>query len=144
MDYNVAFAISKTGMSLEQLRLEVATQNLAQMNQATRPGASPYRPLRVVSSAQPMGFSNQMGVAAAQYAGVGPAAIVPMDVQPRTVQDPGHPYADQRGLVTYPGVDHAGEMINLMTAVRAYEANVVAFNMTKTMVQRALEIGGNT
>lgn len=144
MDYNNTFAISKTGMALEQLRLEVATQNLSQMNQPARAGTSPYRPLRVVAVERPINFAGQVDAASLPIGGVGGSTVVPEDVQPRKMKDPGNPNADQDGFVTYPGIDHTAEMLNLMTAVRAYEANVVAFNVTKTMALKALDIGGNS
>ena len=51
--------------------------------------------------------------------------------------------ADDKGMVALPGVDHVSEMVNLITALRAYEANVVAMNAAKTMAVKALEIGGS-
>jgi flagellar basal-body rod protein FlgC len=53
-----------------------------------------------------------------------------------------HPYADSHGYVRYAGVDTAAEMVTMMSAIRAYEANVAAMNTTRQMVLKALEIGG--
>jgi flagellar basal-body rod protein FlgC len=58
------------------------------------------------------------------------------------VLDPGHPQADARGYVSYPGVDPATEMMTMLSASRAYEANVVAMNTARAMAVKALEIGG--
>ena len=55
--------------------------------------------------------------------------------------EPGHPQADVQGFVTYPGVDTATEMMTIMDAMRAYEANVAAMNASRTMAMKALEIG---
>jgi flagellar basal-body rod protein FlgC len=60
------------------------------------------------------------------------------------VYEPGHPQADDKGFVAYPAVDQVNEMVNVMTAVRAYEANVVAMNAAKAMSVKALEIGGQS
>jgi flagellar basal-body rod protein FlgC len=60
--------------------------------------------------------------------------------KPREVYDPSHPDADKRGIVRYPNVDPATEMINAMVAVRAYEANVTAMEATKTMIAAALRL----
>jgi flagellar basal-body rod protein FlgC len=60
------------------------------------------------------------------------------------VHEPGHPMADAKGFVKYPGVDPAADMISLMSAARAYEANVAALNTARTMALKALDIGGNT
>jgi flagellar basal-body rod protein FlgC len=65
-------------------------------------------------------------------------------VSPRLVHEPAHPDADARGFVAYPGIDATSEMVGLMTAVRAYEANVVAVNAAKSMALRALDIGSST
>jgi flagellar basal-body rod protein FlgC len=147
-------------MALEQLRLETATLNLAHLNLPTKAGAEVYQARRVVASeaagtmaaaaagtpggAFPHWYGRAEGAAAAAALGgtrfvVTQAAAAPA----RLVHDPGHPDADARGFVAYPAIDHNTEMLNLMTAVRAYEANVVALNAARSMAQRALEIGGN-
>jgi flagellar basal-body rod protein FlgC len=150
MDYQFAFAISKTGMALQQLRLDVATLNLAQVNLPTQAGAPVYRARHVVASeaaSAPAGadavFANAWGQAQRALGGTRFVVTEGAAQPPRQVQDPGHPQADARGFVAYPAIDHNTEMLNLMTAVRAYEANVMALNAAKTMAQRALEIGGN-
>jgi flagellar basal-body rod protein FlgC len=148
MDHRFAFAISKSGMALEQLRLETATMNLAQMNVAAKPGSAVYRAQRVVG-AEAAGFVQapfvgQFDRAMQALSGTTAVAAPVADASPRLVLDPGHPDANERGYVAYPAIDHNTEMIQLMTAVRAYEANVIALNSAKTMAQRALDIGGNS
>ena len=69
--------------------------------------------------------------------------VVEENRAPRMAFDPGHPHADAKGFVAYPGVDQPTEMLMLNTALRAYEANMVALNTAKTMATRALEIGGS-
>lgn len=142
MDYNAAFQISATGMAAEKLRMEVTSANLANMHNTAAPSGQLYRPMRVVNQAAPMTFSHQFGTLYTAAGGVGNLAVEPMNVTPRMVYEPGHPHADTKGFVSYPGINHAAEMVNLNTALRAYEANVVAMNAAKTMAARALEIGG--
>ena len=141
MDYLTAFAISAAGMGAEKLRTDVVALNLANANTALGAGGSGYQPLRVVTAAPLMGadFGQMMdrGLAALQSASVAPYAA-----PNRKVYEPGHPKADREGYVSYPGVDSLMEMMTLMTASRAYEANVAAFNIARTMTARALEIGG--
>lgn len=60
---------------------------------------------------------------------------------PRLVYDPSHPDAGPDGYVAMPNVDVVREMVDLITASRAYEANVTAFNTAKSMAMRALDIG---
>ena len=55
--------------------------------------------------------------------------------------DPQHPDADEKGYVSMPNINMIEEMVNMMSATRSYEANVTAVKATKSMVQKALEIG---
>jgi flagellar basal-body rod protein FlgC len=79
--------------------------------------------------------------AGAGAGGVQAATVVETGAAPRIVHDPANPHADARGDVHYPGVDHTAEMLNIMTALRAYEANVAALGAAKSMAAHALEIG---
>lgn len=142
MDYSAAFQISASGLAVEKTRLEVTAANIANMHSAGTSAASVYRPLKVVSAAVPLSFSQHFGAAAVATGGARVVSLEAAQVAPRMVYEPGHPYADALGMVAYPGVDHTAEMISLNTALRAYEANIVAMNAAKTMAARTLEIGG--
>ncbi|WUR12443.1 flagellar basal body rod protein FlgC [[Empedobacter] haloabium] len=139
MDYRAAFQISAAGMAAEKLRLDVTALNLANMHVAGSSAEQVYRPQRVIT--QTVSFSQQFGRLAGNAAGV-QTTVVPQNVAPRMVYEPGHPYANAKGMVAYPGVDNVTEMVTLNTALRAYEANVTAMNAARTMAARALEIGG--
>lgn len=148
MDYNSVFAISAAGMSVERARVEVAALNLANASTTAAAGEKGYAPLRVVahSSVDAMSFAALVdaGAQAAGMSSLAPVASVePSGRSPRQVHEPGHPMADERGFVTYPGVDPATEMVSLMSANRAYEANVAAMNTARTLALKALEIGGS-
>ena len=54
---------------------------------------------------------------------------------------PNHPVADEDGYVMMPNVNSAEEMVDLMAATRAYEANITALNIAKSMAMKALDIG---
>ncbi|MDM0122188.1 flagellar basal body rod protein FlgC [Variovorax arabinosiphilus] len=144
MDYSQSFAISAVGMGIERMRVEVAALNLANANTVQGTDAGSYQPLRVVAQAET--FASMVGLGpdrSLPFAGAVPvASIVPMDVEPRRLYEPGHPLADARGFVSYPAVDPATEMVSLMSATRAYEANVAAMNTARTLALRALDIGG--
>lgn len=144
MDYNAAFQISASGMAVEKLRLDVTTANIANMNNAAPSASQAYRPQRILSQELPLNFSQQFGrlYSTAGSGGVAVTAVEAQAVAPRMVHEPGHPYADAKGMVAYPAVNHTAEMVNLNIALRAYEANVAAMNAAKTMAARALEIGG--
>jgi flagellar basal-body rod protein FlgC len=145
MDYSSTFAVSAAGMALERTRVEVAALNLANAHTTQGPGQLPYSPLRVIARAAPSNrFTSLMGGdGATAGAGAPEFHIEPAIAAPRMVHEPGHPLADAKGFVSYPGVDPATEMVSLMSATRAYEANVAAMNTARTMALKALDIGGN-
>ena len=151
MDYTQAFAISAAGMTVERTRVDVAALNLANANTVQGTDGNAFRPLRVVARSA----GNLQTTFAALVDGSGAAApdvtqVLPeisveaADVMPRMVYEPGHPYANGKGFVSYPGVDTAVEMVSMMSATRAYEANVAAMNAARTMAPKALDIGGAT
>ena len=152
MDYSRAFAISAAGMTLERTRVEVATMNLANANTVQGADGVGYQPMRVVArpaaaAGQANAFGQALALEADDAAGLGFAVpqitVEPDNVPPRQVYEPGNPYANSKGYVNYAGVDNAAEMITMMSAMRSYEANVAAMNMTKTLAMKALTIGGN-
>lgn len=138
MDYARVFALSAAGMAVERTRLEVAAGNIANAQAAQHTAAAGYRPLRAVVRPDAAGFASFIDGAGLAAPSVSiEEAIAP----PRLVHDPGHPLANEQGFVAYPGVDPATEMVTLMTAMRAYEANVAALNTARTLALKTLEIG---
>lgn len=154
MDFSKTFAISAAGMAVERTRVEVAALNLANANTVQGPDGQAFQPLRVIarsalggaSPAPSAAFFEQVAQGlegAEELAGLLPEAVVePGDAPPRRVLEPGNPLADEKGFVAYPGVDAATEMVNLMSATRAYEANVAAMNASRALALKTLEIGG--
>ena len=134
MDFSSVFDISAAGMNLERLRLEVSAANLANAQTTAADGAA-YRPLRVVARAS---FDSVLAGALPLPADV---SVVESASAPRLVFDPGHPDADGRGFVSYPDVSPVSEMVRLVEIGRAYEANVRALGMARSMAMKALEIG---
>lgn len=149
MDYSNSFAISASGMGLERLRLDVTALNLANANTTKKADGTLYSPMKVVATPGESFvdmLKNEANAAALQSSdiqGVQEVQLVPSTVGPKKVHDPAHPQADEKGFVEYPNVNPADEMINMISAQRSYEANVKAFNATKTMALRALQIGGS-
>jgi flagellar basal-body rod protein FlgC len=116
---------SVRGMSLQQRFLEIIARNIANANTTRTAEGGPYR--------------RQIGVA--RGGAGGPGAEVSEDPQPgRMVYDPGHPDANEAGFVEYPNVDTETEIVDLMVARRAFEANASVFEAAKNMLKRALEI----
>lgn len=134
-----AFAVSGSALEAERTRVDVAALNLANANVSRTHDGGAYQPLRVVLKGAGAAFRSQMGHA---LAGVRVASIEAVPAEPRMVHEPGHPDADKNGFVSYPGVNHLTEMTTIMSAVRSYEANLVAFNVAKSMALKALDIGG--
>ena len=137
------FDVSAAGMNLERMRLEVAAINLANADATRGPNSAPFTPMQVVVHPGAAVFDHLLqGYSGGDLASAAPSAeIAPADVAPREVYEPGHPDADARGFVSYPGVDPVSEMVQLISITRAYEANVRAFNAGRQMAMKALDIG---
>jgi flagellar basal-body rod protein FlgC len=136
MDAFRAAEISASGMLAQKARLEAAAANLANMHAAHTAQGPNYQPVTAVIRAGAGDFAHAL-------MGPAKAELVPQQgAAPRKAYEPGHPDADASGMVSYPAVDHMHEMMTVMTAIRAYEANLAALQATKTMAARALEIGG--
>jgi flagellar basal-body rod protein FlgC len=141
MDYFKAIEISAAGMAAQQARVEAATLNLANMNTSAAPGTGGYRPVTAVIYSVPTSFSQVLNGDSRHLVIPRAALVAQTGAVPRTVYEPGHPNADAAGMVSYPGVNHTQEMMTVMTALRAYEANLAALQATKTLAAKALEIG---
>ncbi|MCC6764880.1 MAG: flagellar basal body rod protein FlgC [Deltaproteobacteria bacterium] len=140
MDVGATLAISSSALQAQRLRMDVIAANLANAQSTRTPEGGPYKRRDVVLEAMPGGtFDDVLG---AQPGGaVRVARVESDDAPPRVVFDPGHPDADAKGYVAYPNVNPITEMVDLMTATRAYEANVAAVNATKRVLEAALSIG---
>lgn len=144
------FHISGSALTAEKLRLEVISGNLANMNTTRTAAGGPYRRRTVVFAETLAACNNGPSVhAPANGAARGSAAGRGVRVQailadhrpPRLAHDPDHPDAGEDGYVRYPNVDLAKEITDMLTALRAYEANSTAIDAAKTIYLKALEIG---
>lgn len=144
MDFSSVAAISMSGMDVERTRLQVSALNLANMHSTRSVNGGPYRPLGVISvQSSNNSFSSYLGnTTQAGLSGAEVMAVQSRNLPPRLVYEPGHPDADSKGFVAYPAIDSISEMVNVMSAVRNYEANVIAINAAKAMATKALTIGG--
>jgi len=142
-----SFDISASGMTAQRLRTDVISQNLANVNTTDTGDGTPYVRKTVVfqeknSSSFANILLNQSGTAGTVGNGVKVTAIVEdNDGEFNMVYDPDHPDADENGYVTYPNVNVVEEMTNLIDATRSYEANVTAFEASKSMATRGISIG---
>lgn len=141
--------ISASGLTAQSMRMDTIAQNIANVDTTRDENGQPYRRKTVVfaeksndafSSALAMSCSNR--ASSLNGNGVKVTGIVEDHVTSmKKVYDPSHPDADEEGYVTYPNVNTVTEMTNLIDASRSYEANVTAFNATKNMLLKGLEVG---
>ena len=144
MDFMTALDIGASGLSAQRAFLNVISMNLANANTTRTPEGGPYRRKSVVFEATPVEtpFSKVMqDVLSQELRGVKVQRVVADGREPRRVFEPGHPHADAEGYVSYPDINVIEEMANMMAAMRAYEAEVSAITSTKSMFNKALEIG---
>ena len=142
-----ALKISASGLSAERLRLDTISANIANANTTRTEKGGPYR--RQVAMLAPMrqqenSFKDVLRQAQGDMPPVAGVRVVGISEDPtpnKLVYDPKHPDANSDGYVEYPNVDIMKEMVEALTASRAYEANVTAMNSTKSMFLKALEIG---
>ena len=130
-----ALDVANSGLNAESYRLNVVASNLANADSATSSNGQTYRAREVVFAAQPLD-GGTAGVNGVQVAGVvekpGPLKLV---------YDPGNPLANKQGYVSYPNVNPVDEMVNMISASRAYQANVNVMNTTKNLLAKTLTLG---
>lgn len=148
MGYFSALDSSASGLSAQRFRMDIISQNIANANTTRTQNGMPYRRKVVVFEERNSGsFSDYLNAAASKNymskapGGVRVARILEDNTPFKRVYDPGNPDADADGYVSLPNVDIVTEMVNMISASRAYEANVTSINATKAIAMKALEIG---
>ena len=137
-----AMEISRSGLDVEWQRLQVIAQNLANVNSTRTASGDTFRAMRLLSGPDES-FPTLLSRGALGK-GAGGVRVTGLEAAPgsiRRVYEPAHPHAGADGFVTYPGVDHAGEMTLMVKTARAYEANLTAMNIAHQMYSRALDLG---
>jgi flagellar basal-body rod protein FlgC len=138
VDFLSALRTSASGLSAERVRVNLAASNLANAETTRGPDGKPYQRLDPVMEA--VAFENALGQAEPELVGVRVSEIAKDPSPGRRVYMPSHPDAGQDGFVTLPNVNPIHEVVNLISAQKAYDANATAVDTLKTMAQRALEI----
>lgn len=137
---NGALAASASALSAERVRIEAAVSNLANAESTRSVDGGPYRRRDVVLATEPAGaFDAALGRASAS--GVRVAAVVEDQTPASRRYDPSHPDADAEGYVALPNVNPEEEMVDMLGAARAYQANLTAISLIRDIIQRSLEIG---
>jgi flagellar basal-body rod protein FlgC len=139
----LGFDVSASGLTAQRLRMDVIANNIANVDTTRTPEGGPYKRQEVIFESRlkelmlslPMPRDNQ-----AMGDGVRVAAIVEDNSLPILVYNPGHPDANADGYVAMPNVNPVTEMVDMISASRAYEANIKALQSAKEMAVKALDI----
>jgi len=129
--------VAASGLAAERLRMEIATNNIANANTTSTPEGGPFRRQQVVFSTV-MDETTQLGQLSLN--GVEVAEVLPDQTPFERVHMPGHPDADDQGNVLIPNVSIPMELVDLMTASRAFEANLKSLKVFKQMAEQAISL----
>lgn len=136
MSFFSSMDIATSGLTAQRLRLDVISENLANINTTKTAEGGPYK--RKIVSFETILKQTQNGL---ENQGVQVSGITEDNSPGELVFNPNHPDANEQGYVEMPNVNTVEEMTNMISASRSYEANVTAFNSMKSMALKALEIG---
>lgn len=146
MSFLSSLNISASGMTAQRMRLDVASENVANIETTRTESGGPYRRKMIVLQAKDDSFREVLsrtmaGKNVQTRAGVQATQILDDQTELKAVYEPDHPDADENGYVRMPNIDMVKEITDSMAASRSYEANITAYNAVKLMAQKALEIG---
>lgn len=144
MSFFKSMNISSSGLAAQRIRMNILSGNLANVNTTRTPEGGPYRRKDAVFSSVPTGNPFEDFISEGWGTQLQKVKVVQIHKdgrEPRRVHNPSHPDADRNGYVDMPNIQVMTEMVNMIAATRAYEANTTAMNAAKQMVNKALEIG---
>ena len=140
-----AIDASASGLTAERLRMDVISNNIANANTTRTVEGGPYkRKIATFEERDNQGinsFSQILSKKMKTGSGVRATGIIEDGAPGKLVYDPNHPDANKEGYVELPNLNIVSEMVDMITATRAYEANTTAINSAKSMAMKALEIG---
>jgi flagellar basal-body rod protein FlgC len=141
MSLHSAITASATALNAERTRIEVAVSNMANAESTKSADGGPYRRRDVMLAADPVqSFDAELG-RSANAIGVKVTGIAQDQTPFRRRYEPSHPDADADGFVELPNVDASQEMVDMVGAARAYQANIAAITMIRDLVAKSLELG---
>ena len=149
MDFFDSLQTSASGLTAQRFRMNLVSNNLANVNTTRTEQGGPYTrkdPVFAATSAN-ASFDDVMNAALnnksvnSQSTEVNVVDVISDQRKPIMKYDPMHPDADSNGFVSMPNINVMEEMVNMMAASRSYEANVTAISTSKNMVMKALDIG---
>lgn len=142
MDIFATMKISASALKAQRIRMNAISSNLANIETTRTPDGGPYRKREVVFQSSTEGFANKLDNQMRDATqGVKVSKIQTSTRAPRMVYDPSHPDANEQGEVAMPNISLVEETADMMSASRAYEANVTVVKSAKRMALKALSIG---
>lgn len=143
MDLESAMKISASGLNANRTWINVLSSNLANVNTTKTADGTPYTRKTVIYESSPAeGFAGELNSALGDGAEEVEVTDIVSDQRDfREAYDPGHPDANEKGIVLMPNINPVEEMANLVNASRSYEANLAALHTTKQLALKAIDIG---
>ncbi len=136
--------VSGSALAAQRARAEIATSNLANAESTRTESGGPYKRKLLVFAARPSRFQLALGrqtpFGSGAARGVQVEQVVDDSAPPVMRFDPGHPDADAQGYVAFPNLNPVTEMVDLMGAVRSYQANAAAVSASKQMIQSSIDL----
>lgn len=146
MDFLTSLKISSSALGANRKRMGAISSNIANAQTTQTAEGGPYRKKEVVFGSEPAreSFADILeGEINEKAQSVHATEVISSNRPPILKYEPNHPNANEKGYVAYPDINVMEEMADMISASRAYEANISAMNTTKSMAMKALEIGKN-
>ena len=150
MGFFDGYNVSTSGMSAQRTRINVVSANIANAKTTHTVEGGPYKKQQVVFEDVLVANSKKTNTNDVETTnnknsdislrGVGVKSILQSDAKPVMRYEPAHPDADEKGYVAYPDINPVVEMVDLIEAMRSYEANVASFNTHKNIDSKTLDI----
>src|SRR6056297_3647889 len=144
MSFIKALGVSATGLYAQKKKIEIVSENIANSETIVTENGQPYRRKVAIfgEKKEYRDFSSTLNnfSTPVESSGVKVTNVIEDNKPPKIVYDPDHPLATEDGYITMPNIDTTEEMLDLMKASRAYEANTTVLNATKSMFAKSLEI----
>lgn len=142
MNILTSMKIASSALKAQRTRMNAIGTNIANIDTTRTPEGGPFRKREVVFESTNKSFDEHLGASKRDgISGVEVAQVRVDNGPPKMVYNPGHPDADSQGMVAMPDIDLMEEVADMMSASRAYEANVTVVRSAKRMALKALEIG---
>ena len=143
MSYFSALDVSSSGLSVQRARMDLISQNIANVNTTRTEDGTPYRRQALLIGTEGNDFAtyltNAQGKGASAKAMI--KGVYEDGSELQRVYEPNHPDADEEGYVLKPNVNIVTEMVDMISATRSYEANITAMDSSKNMAMQAIRIG---